>query len=190
MFLINLFLKIKDKTLLSTVEQNSLKWVRDSQEDFCLKAAISHPCCIHLAEPPTIVWSDMLSWLPHKVIFSVPLTVQVLLVQSGILFHCGFHEYRGNSWRVPGTRKSKASQWWKMGLRSCLSRVNCRSESQTYHLSYLPLGEKKIVLSSVCHCWYLPGLLFRAVYISRSFVIVLWKYGVVSWLARKSAMLL
>lgn len=122
--------------------------------------------------------------------FYVPLTVQVLLVQSGILFHCGFHEYRGNSWQVPGTRKSKASQWWKMGLRSCLSRVNCRSESQTYHLSYLPLGEKKIVLSTVCHCWYLPGLLFRAVYISRSFVIVLWKYGVVSWLARKSAMLL
>lgn len=49
--------------------EDSVLCVRDDQEGCCLRAGISHPCCIHLAGPLTIVSSDMLCWLPCKVIF-------------------------------------------------------------------------------------------------------------------------
>lgn len=155
MFLINLFfLKWSKDKGQSGAEHSGTEFteVSEGQSGGLLSQGCDFPSMLHAlgwATDHCFKWYAVLASIQDD-FFYVPLTVQVLLVQSGILFHCEFHEYRGNSRQVPGTRKSKASQWWKMGLRSCLRYVNCGSESQTCHLSYLPLVKK----SSVCHCQY------------------------------------
>lgn len=127
----------------------------DSQEGRCLRAGISHPCCMHLAGPLTIVSKDTLCWLPRKVIFFyVAFTEQALLTISGMLAHCGFHEYKGNSWHIPGPRNLKAPQWLKMWLKLSWRYVNCESKSKIYPTCH---SGKKIVLSWFSAWSFLKG---------------------------------
>lgn len=156
MFLNNLlFLKwFKDKgqgSVRHSETEDTFSWVRGGQEGFCLRVGISHPCCTHLAGLLTIVSNDMLCWLPCKMtFFYVPFTVQALLRVSGILPHCSFQEHRENCWHVSGTRKLNSPQWLKMGLDPYWKHMNCKSESQTYHLPYLSLRKKPRVVLVFC----------------------------------------
>lgn len=156
MFLINLFfLKWSKDKGHNTAEHSGTEFTEVGKgQSGELFQVWDFPSMLHTlgwAADHCFKWYAVLAPTQGDFFFYVPLTVQVLLVQSGILFHCGFHEYRGNSWQVPGTRKSKASQWWKIELSSCLRHVNCSSESQTY-ISLTSLQGKKLVLSSVCYC--------------------------------------
>lgn len=144
---------MKDKALLrmlSTMEQKIQSSEGHKLEDLCLRAESSHPCYVLLAGTLTIVSSDMLSWLPHKVIFNM--SHKLFLGCPGYR-HCGFHEHRGNSWQIPRTRKLKTSQWWKMDwvLVEGMWTVDLKAKIT---ISLASHWGKKLVLSFGCHCWY------------------------------------
>lgn len=86
--------------------------------------------------------------------FYVAFTEQALLTISGIPAYCGFHEYKGNSWHIPGPRNLKAPQWLKMWLNLSWRYVNCDSKSKTYSTCH---SGKKIVLSWFSAWSFLKG---------------------------------